>query len=68
MRQRLGSVDIWASRYKSRPTGYLSVLNRAGGADKMPGLRVWCWVSLYLYDKLVLLQKVVSVVIDRDSL
>ena len=34
----------------------------------MSDLRVWCWVSLYLYDKLVLLQKIVSVVIDRDSL
>ena len=56
------------SRYESRPTGYLPVLDRAGGADKMSDLRVWCWVSLYLYDKLVLLQKVVSVVIDRDSL
>ena len=33
--QVLGSVDIWVSRYEYRPTGYLSVLNRAGGVGRL---------------------------------
>ena len=32
---KLGSVDIWVSRYEYRPTGYLSVLNRAGGVGRL---------------------------------
>ena len=38
--QQLGSVDIRVSRCESRPTGYLSVLDRLGGSGKMPALRV----------------------------
>ena len=30
----LGSVNILLSRYESRPTGYLPVLDRAGGSGK----------------------------------
>ena len=34
----------------------------------MPDLRVWCWVSLYLSYKKVLLESVASIVFDRDLL
>ena len=35
-----GTVDILLSRYESRPTGYLLVLDRAGRSGKMPDLRI----------------------------
>ena len=44
-----------------KATGALAV-----GRD--PDLRVWCWVSLYLFYKRVLLKNVDSIVFDRDLL
>ncbi len=40
--QELGSVDIWASRYESRPTGSLPVLDRVRRSGKMLDLQAWC--------------------------
>ena len=34
----------------------------------MPDLRVWCWVSLNISYKRVLLENVASIMFDRDSL
>ena len=38
-RLRRNSIPL-ASRYESRPTGTLPVLNRVGGSGRMPALRV----------------------------
>lgn len=46
----------------------MPVLDRLGGLDKMPDLRVWCLGFTYLHDKPVLLQRIGFVVVDRDSL
>ena len=45
--QYLDSVDIWVSRYESRPTSYLPVFDWSGGSGKMLDLRVCVQVTAY---------------------
>ena len=66
-RASLGFADLWVSNYESRPTGYLPVSVRAGEWAKMPDLRLWRWVSLYLSYKSILLKSMASITFDRKS-